>query len=200
MPLINLIHEQRLAKQRSERKNKLAMFGFVGSLLVGFGMYSVILLQTEATKGHAASLKAQVDKMEPVRQAIEATELQYNALSPRLTTLQDAALNTQRWGRVLEHLSFHVPSGLWLTQLRCNQVSETEPIVVDVQGMAPTQEIVSEFILRLQSSEDLEGVSLKYTQGDQVEEQPVIRFEVTGNVAGSAKAEPVAKEEEGAKS
>lgn len=195
MPVINLIHEQRQAIRTQQRKTKMAGLGFVASLVVAAGAWGVVFMQTESAKAVASDLQAQVDKMEPVLKAIQASEMQYNSLSPRLTTLQDAAMNTQRWARVLEHFSVHMPSGVWLTQLRCSQAADTEPINVELQGIAPNQEAVSEFILRLQASEDLENVSLKYTQGDTVEEQQVIRFEVSGSIVGTAKAKPATEEE-----
>ena len=91
----------------------------------------------------------------------------------------------------MEHFSHHMPQGVWLTQLRCVQASLTDPVTVELQGMAPTQESVSEFILRLQASEDLENVNLKYTQGDKVQERPMIRFEVSGSIVGTAKPAPL---------
>ncbi len=194
MPFINLIHEQRQAIRLQERKTKFAMIGLITSLAVSTSAWGLIWLQSEGAKGESQVLQAQVDKMEPVLKAIEASEMQFNALSPRLTTLQDAAMNTQRWARVLDHLSHHMPSGVWLTQMRCSQTSSTEPIKVELQGMSPNQDAASEFILRLQASEDLDDVNLKYTQGDQVNEKPVIRFEVSGSIVGTAKEAPVTEE------
>ena len=194
MPFINLIHEQRQAVRAQERKTKIALLGLIGAVVVGTGAWGVIWLQSESARGESAMLQAQVDKMEPILKAIEASEMQFNALSPRLTTLQDAAMNTQRWARVMDHLSHHMPSGVWLTQLRCTQSSSTDPITIEVQGMAPNQEAVSEFILRMQACEDLDSVNLKYTQGDTVQEHAMIRFEVSGNIIGTAKAAPVTEE------
>lgn len=195
MPIINLIHEQQLAVRKAERKTKAAMANFGGTLALGFLAWGVLWSQTEATRGQQADLQAQLNKMKPVLEAIEASEMQFNILSPRLTTLQDAAMATQRWARTLEHFSVHTPPGVWLSQLRCIQAAETEPVTVEIQGLAPNQEAVSEFILRLQSSEDLESVQLRYTQGALVDERSLIRFEISGNLVGTAKAPPPADEE-----
>lgn len=190
MPLINLIHEQRQAARTNERKERIAVAGLIGSAVLSAGAWGAIWFQGENAKNEVAELQAQVDKQKPIQQAIQASEMQFNALSPRLATLQDAALSTQRWGRVMGHLSHHVPQGVWLTQMKCSQAAITDPVSIEWQGLAPSQELASEFILRVQASEDLENVQLKATSGDQIQDHQMIRFELKGDLVGTAK--PVA--------
>ncbi|MCC6686128.1 MAG: PilN domain-containing protein [Fimbriimonadaceae bacterium] len=194
MPLINLIHEQRQATRNNERKERMALAGLIATAVVCAGAWGSIWFAGENTKNEAAELQAQVDKLKPIKQAIQASEMQFNALSPRLATLQDAAMSTQRWGRVMDHLSHNVPTGVWLTQVKCMQAAVTDPVSIELQGLAPSQELASEFILRVQASEDLENVVLKSTSGDQVNERQLIRFEVKGDLVGTAKAAPAVDE------
>ncbi|MCC7101625.1 MAG: PilN domain-containing protein [Fimbriimonadaceae bacterium] len=194
MPLINLIHEQRQATRNNERKERMALAGLIATAVVSAGAWGTIWFAGENTKNEAAELQAQVDKLKPIKQAIQASEMQFNALSPRLATLQDAAMSTQRWGRVMDHLSHNVPNGVWLTQVKCLQAAVTDPVSIELQGLAPSQELASEFILRVQASEDLENVVLKSTSGDQVNERQLIRFEVKGDLVGTAKAAPAVDE------
>ena len=191
MPLINLIHEQRQALRANERKGRIALAGLLASAVVSAGAWGTIWFQSGGAKHEASSLQAEVDKLKPIQQAIQASEIQFNSLSPRLATLQDAAMSTQRWGRVMNHFSHHVPAGVWLTQMKCSQAAITEPVSIELQGLAPSQELASEFILRVQASEDLENVVLKATSGDQINERQMIRFELKGDLVGTAKPAPV---------
>jgi Tfp pilus assembly protein PilN len=196
MPLINLIREDRLALRREQKKSKAYMYGLVGSIAIGAAAYMTLFFQGQVLDGERAGLQSKIDKVEPILKEIEGNERTYGVLSPRLTTLQDAVTSTQRWNRVLDHLSRSVPEGVWLTVMRCQQPSATEPVSLEMQGLAPNQEKVSEFILRLQSSADLESVQLKYTQGDQFGTKSMIRFEVSGSITGTAKPKPVVNEED----
>ncbi|MBN8690155.1 MAG: PilN domain-containing protein [Armatimonadetes bacterium] len=197
MPKINLIQEQRNLVSNELKKRRVLLTTFMSTFLVGGGIYSGLFLQTESLLGQRADYQSKVDKMKPLVDAIEANEQQFAVLSPRLTTLEDAGITTQRWARVLDHISRSVPEGIWLISMRCNQPSEQDPVTVEVQGFGPTQELVSELILRLQGTKDLENVMLKYTQGDVAAENKSIRFEVAAQIAGSAKLPPITEKKEG---
>lgn len=187
MPLINLIHEQRIAIRKEQSQRRTMLFGLLASGAIGLGAWGGLFLQTDALRVEKRMKEQQLEKMEPIMQAIEASQSQYNILHPRLTTLQDAASATKRWARVLDHVSNNMPEGVWLTAIRCSQGSEQEPVVVEVQGLGPTQEKISEFILRIQGTSDIEAVNLRYTQGEMLNEERAIKFEVSGNIAGTAK-------------
>lgn len=185
MPLINLIHEQRLASRREDRKVAGLMLGFGGSLVLSTIVWGALFLSAQNLDRERISLQAEVDKVKPTIKMIESSEKQYSILSPRLTTLEDAALSTQRWARVLDHISRSIPSGTWLTQLRCSQAAPTDPVIIEMQGIAPDLGASSEVILRLQGSKDLENVNVRYTQEEIMDELRLIKFEVVAAVKGS---------------
>lgn len=197
MPFINLIHEKRVSLKRQGAQRKLALGAVLSIGLIGFGTVGTLFLQTEALNGEAGRLQAEVDRMEPILDMIAATQNQYNVLNPRLTTLQEAALVTQRWNRILDHMSRSCPPSVWLTVMRCSQNQEEEPVRVEIQGLSPDQQNVSDLILRLQSSLDLENVNLKYTQPERKDESVLIKFEISGDIVGTAKPKPAPEEGEG---
>lgn len=200
MPLINLIHEQRVIKKKSQLQKRVLGFTWLAVSFVGLTAWVVLWFGTEGLKADEREYKTKRERMEPVLAAIASSQTQYSVLEPRLTTLQDAAMATKRWGRVLDHVSRSTPEGCWLTGMRASQAEDTEPIVVEVQGLGPTQEQVSEFILRLQGCKDLDSVNLRFTQGEAIGTEHAIKFEVTANIVGTAKPKPIPKEgEEGAK-
>jgi Tfp pilus assembly protein PilN len=185
MPLINLIHEHRMARRREDRKVAGLMLGFGGSLVLSTLVWGSLFLSAQYLDSERLALQAEVDKVKPTIKMIESSEQQYSILSPRLTTLEDAALSTQRWGRVLDHISRSIPTGTWLTLIRCSQAAPTDPVIIEMQGIAPDLGASSEAILRLQGSKDLENVNVRYTQEEMIDELRLIKFEVVAGVKGS---------------
>ncbi len=196
MPFINLIQEQRLSVKRSERKARSYFFGFVGIGVLSVGAYLALLLQTDLLKGDESRLEGQIQRAQPYIAQIEDNEKQYDLMSPRVKTLEDAQLITARWDRILTHLSKQTPDHTWVTAVRCVAGDPEKPIAVSFVGMASAQEPIGEFILRLQNSADLEDVQLKYTQEKTVNQAKGVEFEIGANIAGSAKKDAVKKEEQ----
>ena len=83
MPLINLIHEQRQATRNNERKERMALAGLIATAVVCAGAWGSIWFAGENTKNEAAELQAQVDKLKPIKQAIQANKPQ-EELAPQI--------------------------------------------------------------------------------------------------------------------
>jgi len=197
MPLINIIQEKRTELKRQETKVRWSLAGLSAVTSVGIGIFGILWLGTESLASDERSLNTERAKQEPILKTIEASQKQYNLLNPRLVTLSDAADATQRWARILDHLSRSCPQQVWLTGLRCSQNSIEEAIIMEMQGLGPDQDSVSRLILNLQSSTDLETVDLRYTQGDAIGANRAIKYEITGAIKGTAKPIPVAPAKEG---
>ena len=193
MPLINLIQEQRLAKKRNEAKARSFFFVFAGTAVASVAAYGYFLLQTESLGREKAQIEAQIQKNAPLVKQIEEYDAEFAKLSPRLKTLEDAQTVSGRWGRILTHLSHQTPKATWLTAMRVMAADATKPISLSVQGVSPGQEPISEFIMRLQNLNDLENVSLKYSQEKVIQMTKAVEFEVSSDIVGTA--EPKPKEE-----
>jgi Tfp pilus assembly protein PilN len=197
MPLINLIQEQRLARKRNEAKARSFFLVFVGSAVASVAGYGFFLFQTDSLGREKAQLEAQIQKNTPLVKQIEDNDKLYGQLSPRLQTLEDAQTVSGRWGRILTHLSHQTPGSTWLTAMRVQAADSTKPISLSVQGVAPGQAPISEFILRLQNCKDLENVSLKYSQEKVIQLNKAVEFEVTADIVGTAEAKPKEEKDEG---
>ena len=164
MPLINLIQEQRLAIKRAERTARAYFLSFACTAVASVGAYGFVLYQSETLENQAAKLRAERQRNEPLMKQIEANLKEYGELSPRLNTLVGAQEVSARWGRVMQHIAQNTPPNAWLTAMRVTASDPTKPISVSFVGVAPAQEPIGEFILRVQNCKDLEAVNLKYTQ------------------------------------
>ncbi|HZH98210.1 MAG TPA: PilN domain-containing protein [Fimbriimonadaceae bacterium] len=185
MPLINLIQEQRLEIKRNERKTRIFFMACVGSVLLSVGSWGALHFQTEKLQSQESDLRVLAQKTQPIMNEIEATQRSYADVAPRLKTLEDAQVATGRWNRILEHLALNTPSATWLTALRCTAADPTAPIGVSFAGLSNRQELIGEFMLRLQNCSDLEAVGLKFTAEKAIQNSRNIEFEVSANVAGS---------------
>ena len=190
MPLINLIQEQRLARRRNEAKARSFFFVFIGSAVASLAGFGYFWLEGESLGREKSQLEQQIQKNAPLVKQIDEYQSQYGILSPRLKTLEDAQLVSGRWARILTHVATQTPSPTWLTAMRVSASDSSKPISLSVQGVSPGQEPISEFILRLQNSKDLENVGLKYSQEKMMQMTKAVEFEVTADIVGTAEAKP----------
>lgn len=196
MPLINLIQEQRAAKQKLEQRARIAFFALVGSAGIGVLGYGAILLSGQALKSQITTLTAELDKTRPVVDQIEANDRQSSSFKPRLETLEKAQTDSNRWLGILKHFQTQVPEGTWLTGMQSMGIDPHKPVLITITGTSKEQDPISEFILRTQNEPDLDDVALHYTQQKKsVSGRKAIDFEVGATLAGSAEAVPGTKED-----
>jgi len=190
MPLINLIQEQRVLARKNETKARMLFFSFVGVAAVSVVSFGYFMFQTDALMKEEATLQAQTQKMQPVITQIETNERAFSTLQPRLRTLEDAIASTDKWTGILNHLLVQTPQNMWLTGIRTTGADPTKPISVSFIGLSAKQQLVGEFIMRLQNCKTLENVSLKYTQEKIVDRGTGIEFEVNADVVGTVEEKP----------
>lgn len=189
MPNINLIHEQRVALRQEERKVRgllVAWLGVSAAVLIAGG---ALFLDAEQTRSKTAALKHKMTRIQPILNEIDDTKKELSIMGPKLTSLQDAQTFTQRWGKLLDHLTRNTPSGLWLTQLRCRENKKEGSTEISFLGVSLDQRGVGDFMLRLKKFEDLQKVDLKYTSAEKTAESENIKFEVIGTIAGTDEAD-----------
>lgn len=178
MPLINLIQEQRISEQRGESKARLFFMGFVGTAVLGLGAVGFLVFKTEAAQSDISQLEANIQKLQPMVGQIESAKADYGVIAPRVETLQAARDLTDKWNRVLDHLTVQTPDKVWLTAIRGMASDPKVPIAVNFTGLSHTQELIGEFQLRLQGSPDLEAVNFKYSQEKPVADGHLIEFQI----------------------
>lgn len=190
MPLINLIQEQRLQVKRTERQARAGFLSFATVIVLGAGSYGLLAFQADRLRQEESKLRAQLQKIAPLRKEIEASELAFHELEPREQILVKAREVSDKWTRILAHLAVNTPQTTWMTAIRSTAADPEKPIAISFIGIGGHQEGVSEFILRLQNQTDLENVNLKYTQEKPMTDTVGIEFEVNADLAGSAEKKP----------
>lgn len=186
MPLINLIQEQRIAEKRGESKARLFFMGFAASAALGLGAVGFLIFKTEAANSEISQLQANIQKLQPMVGQIESAQADYNIVAPRVETLQAARDLTDKWNRVLDHLTGQTPDKVWLSNIRSNSSDPKSPIGISFSGLSHNQELIGEFQLRLQGLEDLEGVSFKFSQEKAVADSNLIEFQIDAALKDTA--------------
>jgi Tfp pilus assembly protein PilN len=196
MPMINLIQEERLSVRRNEARARSFFLLFVAlAVASGTGFVGLSFL-AERTRGEGARLQAERQKVAPLLDEIEQHQSHLSSMGPLVRTLEDARTVSERWSRILDHLSRHTPADTWLTNLRCTASDPAKAIGVSFIGMGASQQPIGEFMLRLQASQDLEAVNLKYTTEKMVQNSRGTEFEINGDIVGSAEEKPKEEEKE----
>jgi Tfp pilus assembly protein PilN len=193
MPFINLIQEQRLEAKRSENKARLFFMSFIGSAVLSVGAIGFLMFQNEMLCSEESALNAKAQKLQPLVKRIEQNDNDYSEVQPRLTTLQNAQLITGHWSRILDHLTRQTPNETWLTAIRCVSPDPTKPVSITFAGLSTRQELVGDFIMRMQGCPDLTNVNLSFTREKLIADGRDIEFEVTSDIDGTA---DVAKKDE----
>ncbi|MHB8637252.1 MAG: PilN domain-containing protein [Fimbriimonadaceae bacterium] len=190
MPLINLIQERRLAIKRDERTARTYFAVFAGAAGGAICVFGALAFACEQANASESKLNATRQKIAPMIHEIDANELSEAALKPRLETLGSAETVTERWARILKHVSLQTPSESWLTAVRATNQDPTKPIVASFEGLATSQSPISEFLFRLENSADLDNVTLKYTQEKEVGALKQTQFQIDAEVINTAEAKP----------
>lgn len=196
MPKINLIFEQRQLAKAGERKTRLFFFAFAGTASLAAVGFATLLFLTEAGRGEQASLMANAQKVKPLVEELETVNSEASKLAPRVKTLEDARVATDRWNHVLDQLTTATPTETWLTSIRAEQPDPKKPILITFAGMTTKQERIGDFMLKLQENEDLTGVNFKYSQEKPVTLGSQLEFQVEASLVGTAPEEKTAKKEE----
>lgn len=185
MPLINLIQDQRLASKKNERAARVFFLSFATVATLSVLSLGTLLVMSEAASNEVSDLRAKAQEVQPIVDEVEMTNREFSKLAPRVTTLTGAQETSTRWNRVLDHLAVHTPTETWLTILRASQSDPKNPVLLTFQGLSKRQELIGEFILRLQGASDLTNVGLKYTQEKPVQAGSQLEFEVNADLNGT---------------
>ena|SRR5438874_905942 len=189
MPLINLIAEQRAQLRNQGKKARIWFFAFAGTACMGAASVGFLFLRAESLGSEISSLQTKALELKPFEDAIAKNQKMLADLKPRLETLNTARMDTQRWSRILGHISLVMPDNTWLTSVAAQQGSDqTKPVEIAWTGMTTDQNLVGDLMLRMQKSIDLQNVQLRYTETKRTSTGEGVEFQIASEVMGTADA------------
>ncbi|MBS1713779.1 MAG: PilN domain-containing protein [Armatimonadetes bacterium] len=197
MPLINLIHEQRLVVRKRDHQVRLAVVTTIGLSALSFLAAGYFLFNAARFQVMSTVLEAKKQKLQPLLQQLEGNERDRLVMEPKLTTLTSATKSTEQWCRIMDHLTVNVPKNVWLNNIRCAQATGSDSGTnLTFQGNSVNHDEAGEFLLRLEACPDLEAVTLKFIQEKQSDKERVLEFEISAFVAGSRETKKIREKEE----
>lgn len=198
MPLINLIESDLIVARKAAQRKRVSQMALAGSCaVIGVG-YAALLGQSANLGAEEADIQSKIKKLKPMLRAIEEDRRIIADLEPRLEALTDARDLTNRWGRIMQHLTVNTPQDCYLTAVRADAGNPNEAISVTFTGVGKTQSDASQFLLRCQNAKDMQGVNLVQSRERTVLRGSMIEFEIKGSIVGTEP--PKAPAEGGAKS
>jgi Tfp pilus assembly protein PilN len=186
MPIINLIETQILAKKREESQLRISKYTLIGTTTIVGLSYFFLAAQGVGLNGQLNEVEAKLKKTRPLQEQIDALKKEESNLDPRLQTLQNARLLTNRWANLLGHLAVNTPSEVWLTSFRSIATDPEKPIHITFNGVGRSQTDVSEMVMRTQNAQDLESVNLVGSQEKLFEKVSGTEFEMSGDIVDTA--------------
>jgi len=185
LPFINLIQDKRLEAKRLDQKSRVMFLAFGSSIAVSILGFGFLAVENFSKRAQADQLSAELQQIAPLQRQIDADTKASQALQPRLTTLQNAQTITASWSHVLEHIAHQTPAEVWLTAINSTAQDPTKPVQATFVGEAVSQAPISEYVFRLQNSQFLDAVNLKYTQEKDLANTKSTDFEIDANVTGT---------------
>lgn len=186
MPLVNLIHEQRLEARARERKVQL---GVISTMAIGaLCVLATMALMLDATRMNmkASALEKKQAEMEPMLKELQANKTEIAKLQPRIKTLEEAVMFSGKWGLILDHLTTNMPPQTWLTNMKAFQNDPKKPMTLTLNGVSTSQEAVGELILRMQANPEFEAVNLNFTQPKFLQGEQQYEFEIAADLVKTA--------------
>ena len=196
MPLINLIHEQRQLVRQRERKVRVLLLATIGLGTFAFLSSGYFLFNAARYQVMVGALESKKRALDPLIKRLKANELDQRVLEPKLTTLTNATKATDQWYKLMNHLVVNVPPTVWLTNIKTTTATDKDGGVSLVfGGYSLSHDEVGEFLLRLETCPELEGVTLRFSQERAVEKDKMLEFEISAFLAGSKNTKKIKEKE-----
>lgn len=186
MPFINLIESDLILAKKASQQLRLSQAALIASASVVGIAYLAVLGQSAMLAAEQSSVQSKLKKLKPLLKSIDEDKRIVADLEPRLKTLEDARDLTSRWGRLLNHITVNTPQDVYLTAIRSDSSQPEQPIKVTFIGTGKSQSDASQFALRCQNSQDLEGLKVVGSSEKLLRTVSAIEFEVAGSIVGTA--------------
>jgi type IV pilus assembly protein PilN len=172
---INLLPREEKPSREVQTWNTIFVWLLIGAalvVLVGAGISIYRSYEISALKSDIAETKQQLLKFEGQAALVRDLTARRKAIEDRINVIQ--SLDKDRFARVylLDELARAVPEYVWLES--CEERGGS----VTVKGLAFSSLAISEFMNGLSSSASVDSVFLRQIKKDEVEDKPVLGFEL----------------------
>jgi Tfp pilus assembly protein PilN len=181
MVSVNMIAARRAERLRLARATRVLSFGVCTAAALLVAVVAVMGGRILNVKFATARVEADLVKLQPTIERINAINRERALLQPQIAVLGDAVKNTMRWHGVMADLQRSIPPQTWLTNLSVERQAEGQERL-RLNGVTVSQKLVGEAMLRLNQNQLYNGVDLHFTQSGKLGERETVEFELAAHL------------------
>lgn len=204
MPSINMIAVRREEKRRQEQNIRKLLYAILGEIGLVVAVAFVMTARILVTQNEINRLSDRVNALQPSVTKIQQLQTQTAALMPKVQTLDGAKADTLFWYKNFYAVTTSLPPKTWLTSLATGATTGTGTVTpgaagggdptLNLVGVAMSQAVVGEAMLRMNQAPSLDHVDLAFVQQQKLGTAEVVAFQMTVHLKPEAGAAmPAAK-------
>ena len=198
MPSINMIAVRREEKRRQEQNIRKLLYSILGEIGLVVAVTCVMTARILVTQNEISRLSDRVKTLQPAVTKIQQLQSQTAALMPKVQTLDGAKADTLFWYKNFYAVTTSLPPKTWLTALGTGAAGGTGTVTpgaasgddptLNLVGVAMSQAIVGETMLRMNQAPSLDHVDLAFVQQQKIGTTDTVAFQMTVHLKPEAAA------------
>lgn len=205
MPSINMIAVRREEKRRQEQNVRKLLYAILGEAALVVMVTSVMLGRIIVTQNQIDRLSDRLKTLQPSVTKIQELQSQTATLLPKVQTLDGAKADTLFWYQNFYAVTASLPPKTWLTGIGTGGgatapgpvtpgASSGDDPTLNITGIALSQAVVGETMLRMNQAPSLDHVELAYVQQQKIGDSNAVGFQMTVHLKPEVPAaKPAAK-------
>jgi len=204
MPSINMIAVRRQEKRRQEQNIRKLLYAILGEVGLVLAVAFLLTARIVVTQNQIGRLSDRVNALQPSVTKIQQLQSETAALVPKVQTLDGAKADTLFWYKNFYAVTASLPPKTWLTSLGTGAASAAGAVTpgtadgddptLSLAGVAMSQAVVGETMLRMNQAPSLDHVDLAFVQQQKIGPVDAVGFQMTVHLKPeAAAAKPAAK-------
>ncbi len=204
MPSINMIAVRRQEKKRQEQNIRKLLYAILGEVGLVVAVAFVLTARILVTQNQIGRLSDRVNALQPSVTKIQQLQSETAELMPKVQTLDGAKADTLFWYKNFYVVTTSLPPKTWLTSIGTSAgvgsgggaattpgTADGEDPTLSLVGIAMSQAIVGEMMLRMNQAPSLDHVDLASVQQQKIGKTDTVGFQMTVHLTPeSAAAKP----------
>lgn len=184
---INLLPVREARRAANMRRHGLFLGGTVlAAGLVCIGLHVSISSSISVERHQMQVARAELSKLEMAQKQVEGFRREKEAIEQKLGVIHRLEAGRQGPVRMMDEIASRIPEKLWLREL------ELRAGQLKLRGTSLDNEVVAEFMTRLERSPMIAGVELKQTRLNEQKGLKLVDFEIETRPVVPAGATPAA--------
>jgi Tfp pilus assembly protein PilN len=184
-----MIAVRREEKRRREQNIRKLLYAILGEIGLVVTLMLVMWARILVTQNQLNTLGDRLIKLQPSVTKIQQLQSQTDALMPKVQTLDGAKADTLFWYKNFYVVTSSLPPQTWLTALSTGTIAAPTAAApgsagggdptLNISGVAMSQGMVGETMLRMNQSPALDHVDLSFVQQQKIGLVNAVSFQMT---------------------